>query len=110
VVREGTATETRFDPADLGIPRATPDDLRGADPAFNAKVARRVLAGEQGPVRDIVRLNAAAAIVAAEGAPRPDDLTSALAGAYERTAEAIDSGAATALLDRWITTTQSLTA
>lgn len=108
VVREGTATETRFDPAELGIRRATPDDLRGADPAYNARVAREVLAGQTGPVRDIVRLNAAAAIVAAEGSPTPDGLTAALRQAYERTAETIDSGAATALLDRWIAVTQGL--
>ena len=108
VVREGTATETRFDPADLGIAPATPDDLRGADAPYNARVARAVLAGEQGPVRDIVRLNAAAAIVAADGAPKPDALTDALRAGYERAGEAIDSGAAAALLDRWITVSQGL--
>ena len=59
VVREGTATETAFDPADLGIARSTPAALRGGDAAHNARVARAVLGGEQGPVRDIVALNAA---------------------------------------------------
>ncbi|MCO5996492.1 anthranilate phosphoribosyltransferase [Actinoallomurus rhizosphaericola] len=106
VVRDGTATETVFDPADLGIPRATPDDLRGADAAHNAAVARAVLGGERGPVRDIVGLNAAAALVAAEGAPPTDALTETLAAAYARALEAIDSGAATALLDRWIAATR----
>ncbi|MCW2918601.1 MAG: anthranilate phosphoribosyltransferase [Actinomycetia bacterium] len=110
VVREGTATETAFDPADLGIPPATPDDLRGADAAYNARVARAVFAGEPGPVRDIVRLNAAAAVVAAEGTPAPDKLTEALREAYARSGEAIDSGAATALLERWISFSQSLRA
>jgi anthranilate phosphoribosyltransferase len=71
-------------------------------------IARRILAGEPGPVRDIVRLNAAAAIVAAAGTPVPDRLTPALRLAYERTAEALDSGAAIALLDRWITLTRAL--
>ncbi|GAB3982724.1 anthranilate phosphoribosyltransferase [Actinoallomurus acanthiterrae] len=106
VVRDGTATETVFDPADLGIPRATPDDLRGADAAHNARVAHAVLGGEHGPVRDIVALNAAAALVAAEGTPPADALTAALADAYARALRAIDSGAATALLDRWIAATQ----
>jgi anthranilate phosphoribosyltransferase len=108
VVRDGTATETVFDPADLGIPRTTPDSLRGADATFNARVARAVLAGERGPVRDIVALNAAAALVAAEGAPQAEDLTSALRAAYERALEAIDSGGAAALLDRWVRTTRAL--
>src|SRR5262249_36310869 len=63
----GAVTETSFDPASLGLPRATLDDLRGGDPAHNAAVARSVLAGQAGPVRDIVLLNAAAAITAAEG-------------------------------------------
>ncbi|GAA4625563.1 anthranilate phosphoribosyltransferase [Actinoallomurus vinaceus] len=108
VVRDGTATETVFDPADLGIPRATPDDLRGADAAHNARVARAVLGGEHGPVRDIVALNAAAALVAAEGTPPADALTETLSDAYARALQAIDSGAATALLDRWIAATRRL--
>lgn len=110
VVRDGTATETMFDPADLGIPRATPDDLRGADAAYNARVARAVLGGERGPVRDIVALNAAAAIVAAEGVPPAGALTEALAAAYARAGEAIGSGAAAALLDRWIELSRRLAA
>jgi anthranilate phosphoribosyltransferase len=108
VVRDGTATETSFDPAELGIPAATREDLRGADAAYNAAVARAVFAGEPGPVRDIVRLNAAAAMVAAEGAPPAERLAEALRAGYERAGEAIDSGAAAALLDRWVTVSQSL--
>ncbi|HET6213993.1 MAG TPA: anthranilate phosphoribosyltransferase, partial [Micromonosporaceae bacterium] len=50
----GTVTETTIDAADLGVPRSKPGDLRGADAAYNADVARRVLAGEPGPVRDAV--------------------------------------------------------
>jgi anthranilate phosphoribosyltransferase len=110
VVREGTATETTFDPAELGILPATPDDLRGADAAYNAGVARAVFAGEPGPVRDIVRLNAAAALVAAQGTPPPEKLTPALRDAYARTAEAIDSGAAAALLDRWVSVSRAMRA
>jgi anthranilate phosphoribosyltransferase len=108
VVRDGTATETAFDPADIGIPRTTPERLRGADAVHNARVAREVLEGERGPVRDIVALNAAAALVAADGVPPADALTSALAGAYERAAEAIDSGRASALLGRWVEATRRL--
>ena len=59
-VSRGAVTEHDLDPADLGLPRATIDELRGGDAAHNAEIARRVLAGEKGPVRDIVLLNAAA--------------------------------------------------
>ncbi|HEY7485950.1 MAG TPA: anthranilate phosphoribosyltransferase [Streptosporangiaceae bacterium] len=108
VVRNGTATETTFDPADIGIPRTEPASLRGADAAFNASVARKVFAGEPGPVQDMVRLNAGAALVAAEGAPAANALTDALRDAYERAGAAVESGAAAALLDRWIATSQGL--
>jgi anthranilate phosphoribosyltransferase len=108
VVRDGTATETVFDPADLGIPRTTPDALRGRDAAFNAGVARSVLAGEHGPVRDIVALNAAAALVTSDGAPPAETLTETLRTAYARALEAIDSGRAAALLDRWVAATRRL--
>ena len=64
VARGGTVTETVLDAVDLGLPRAPPGDLRGGDAAFNADVARRLFAGETGPVRDAVLVNAAAAIAA----------------------------------------------
>ncbi|MDX6743205.1 anthranilate phosphoribosyltransferase [Actinocorallia sp. A-T 12471] len=105
-VRDGVVGETVFDPAELGIPRATLADFRGADATFNAGVVHKVLAGEQGPIRDMVRLNAAAALVAAEGAPSPDGLVPALKDAYERAGEAIDSGAARDLLERWVSISQ----
>ncbi|GAA3215960.1 anthranilate phosphoribosyltransferase [Actinocorallia longicatena] len=107
-VRDGAVSQTVFDPAELGIPRSTHEDLKGADAAFNADVVRRVLAGEQGPVRDMVRLNAAAALVADEGAPDAAELVPALKTAYERAGEAIDSGAGAALLTRWATVSQAL--
>ncbi|TDC67716.1 anthranilate phosphoribosyltransferase [Actinomadura sp. GC306] len=108
VVRDGTATETTFDPSDLGIPPAKPEDLRGADAEFNGRVARETFAGRQGPVRDMVLLNAAALITAYDGAPEPAGLTRALRDAYERAAVAIDSGAASTLLDRWVEASQRL--
>ncbi len=107
VVRDGTAAETVFDPSDLGIPPARPEDLRGADAAFNGRVARETFAGAKGPVRDMVLLNAAALITAYEGTP-PPKLTEALGDAFGRAAEAVDSGAASTLLDRWIDTTRQL--
>ncbi|MFD1211700.1 anthranilate phosphoribosyltransferase [Arthrobacter sp. GCM10027362] len=104
-VREGKVTETKLDPLDLGIPRATLEDLRGGDAKANAEVVRRVLAGEKGPVRDAVVLNAAAALVAldpeAEGT-----LEDRLAAALRRATDSIDTGAAAAALDRWVAATQ----
>ena len=77
--------------------------MRGGDATHNAAVARAVLGGEQGPVRDIVLLNAAAALAAAAGVPSPEALPASLADAYARAKEAVDTGMAAALLDRWIT-------
>ncbi|MFI6516602.1 anthranilate phosphoribosyltransferase [Spirillospora sp. NPDC050679] len=108
VVRDGQAVETTFDPADLGIPPAEPEALRGADATFNAQVAREVFGGAKGAVRDMVCLNTAALIAAYEGAPPAEKLTETLRAGYERAAEAIDSGAADALLDRWVSTAQAL--
>ncbi|NKX50248.1 anthranilate phosphoribosyltransferase [Arthrobacter deserti] len=104
-VREGKVTESEFDPLDLGIPRATLDDLRGGDAQANAQVVRQVLAGERGPVRDAVVLNAAAALVALDqdaGAP----LVERMASALRQAAGSVDTGAAAAALERWVAATQ----
>ncbi|MFJ2777788.1 MULTISPECIES: anthranilate phosphoribosyltransferase [unclassified Kitasatospora] len=99
IVRDGVVTEESFDPRQVGIELVGIEALRGADAAYNAEVARRLLAGERGPVRDAVLLNTAAALVALEltGAP----LAEQLAAGIERAAEAIDSGAAQDVLKRW---------
>ncbi|MEU4324353.1 anthranilate phosphoribosyltransferase [Nonomuraea dietziae] len=102
-VREGQVTSVRFDPAALGIPRAAVGDLSGGDAAHNAGVAKEVLGGARGPVRDIVCLNAAAALAAASG-----EGVAGLGAAYERALTAIDSGAATTLLERWATATRTV--
>jgi anthranilate phosphoribosyltransferase len=108
VARDGAVEETRFDPAEIGIGRCQPADLRGGDPATNAAVARSVLAGDPGPVRETVLLNAAAALTAEAGVPAAADLGGALAAGYARAAEAVDTGAAAALLDRWVQASQRL--
>ncbi|EXG80864.1 anthranilate phosphoribosyltransferase [Cryptosporangium arvum] len=100
VVADGSVTETVLDAADLGIPRAAREDLRGADAAFNAKVARSVLAGDRGPVRDAVVLNAAAGIAAYDGFS--GGLEASLRAGLEKAATSIDSGSAGTALDRWI--------
>lgn len=104
-VRGGAVETTTVDPLDLGIPRATLDDLRGGDAAANAAVVRSVLAGDRGPVRDAVVLNAAAALVAldTDGA---GSLSKRLAAGIARAEASIDDGCAQAALDRWIEVTQ----
>jgi anthranilate phosphoribosyltransferase len=104
-VSQGSVTETVVDAADLGIARSTPGDLRGADAAFNSDVARRVLAGEVGPVRDAVLVNAAAALAAHVG--DLTDLPAALAKGLARATASIDSGAAAKALERWIAVAES---
>ncbi|MFG3049725.1 anthranilate phosphoribosyltransferase [Kitasatospora sp. NPDC048239] len=99
IVRDGAVTETVFDPRDLGIELVGIEALRGADPAYNAEVARRLLAGERGPVRDAVLLNAASALVALDLTDAP--LVEQLAVGLERAAAAVDSGAAQDVLKRW---------
>jgi anthranilate phosphoribosyltransferase len=101
-VHDGAVTERMIDAVDLGLPRSVPADLRGGDARYNAAVARAFLAGERGPVRDAVLLNAGAALAAYDGLG--GDLTRALATGLERAAKAVDSGAAATLLERWVTT------
>jgi anthranilate phosphoribosyltransferase len=106
VVSGGTVREEAFDPGSLGVPRATLEDLRGADAAYNAGVARALLAGEQGPVRDAVLLNAAAALAAFDAADAP--LVERLQAGWDRAAASLDSGAAGRLLERWVEVSASL--
>jgi anthranilate phosphoribosyltransferase len=94
-VHDGSATETVLDPATLGFDRATVDDLRGGDADASATIVRTLLAGDTGPRRDVVLLNAGATL---EVAGRAASLEEGIALA----AEAIDSGAAGAALDRWV--------
>ena len=99
-VHDGEVEHSTLDPAELGLAPATADDLRGGEVAHNAEVVRRLVAGEQGPVRDAVLLNAGAAL--AVHAAEPGDVPTRLAAGIERARESVDSGAASALLDRWV--------
>ena len=106
VYADGTVRQRELDPGHLGIPRAAVSDLVGGDAATNAGVVRDLLDGRTGPVRDIVTLNAAAALVAYDG-PVADDLEDQLAGALTRARDAIDSGAGKAKLEAWVASTRS---
>ncbi len=100
LVHDGIVTPTSIDPAALGLAVARPEDLRGGDVQHNADVVRRVLAGEGGPVRDAVLLNAAAALAVYADPAAPAE--EALPVALSRATEAVDSGQAQAVLDRWV--------
>ena len=110
-VSRGFVTEHDLDPADLGIARADIRSLLGADPQHNAGVARAVLSGEPGPVRDVVLLNAAAGLVAWELSRDPElqqvPIVDRLRVQYDRAGSVVDSGAAAAKLDQWAAATQA---
>jgi len=107
-VRGGTVVTHRLDARELGIAAATLEDLRGDDAKYNASVVRSVLGGDPGPVRDTVLLNASAALVAADAAVAEptSGLEDRLRAGLERAADAVDSGAAAAVLDRWAAATE----
>jgi anthranilate phosphoribosyltransferase len=89
----GRVATLSIDPAELGIARAAPADLRGGDAQRNAEIVRGVLAGERGPCRDIVCVNAAAALLVARAAAD-------LAAGLRLAGESIDSGAARERLEK----------
>jgi anthranilate phosphoribosyltransferase len=103
VVHEGEVVEHSVDPVRLGLPVGTIEGLRGGDADHNADVVRRLLAGETGPVRDAVVLNAGAAL--AVHAAEEGSVLERLAAGMERAVDALDSGAAQATLERWVAAT-----
>ena len=107
VYADGSVVRRELDPLKLGVPRATISDLVGGDAVANAQVVRDVVAGQPGPIRDVVVLNAAAALVA-YGKPAPARLENDFADELERARQAIDSGTAESKLQEWIAVTQSL--
>jgi anthranilate phosphoribosyltransferase len=106
VVRDGKVDRYSFDPRDIGIERVPIEALRGGDADHNADVARRLLAGETGPVRDAVLLNSAAALTASQPAGT-GTLEERIAANLGRAAESIDSGAARETLRRWAAATNA---
>ena len=93
--RDGFVRTYDVAPEDFGLPRASIEDLKGGEAEENAEIIRSVLAGESGPRRDIVLLNAAAAIVAGAAAEDFDE-------GIEKAARAIDNGRAREKLDALI--------
>ena len=100
-LENGEVTEFEVTPGDLGVSVASADSIRATSAEHSARIARSVLSGESGPARDVVLLNAAAALVAA-------DRSDSLASGVELAARSIDSGDAQARLDAVVDLSQSL--
>lgn len=90
--KDGTVTRFTITPEDAGLPRATLADIQGGDAEVNAAALRALLNGEKGPYRDIVLMNAAAALVVS-------DKAETLKQGAEIAATVIDEGRALAALD-----------
>ena len=100
--RAGAVNTFYIHPADVGLPKAAPEALRGGDAGRNAAIAKAVLAGERGATRDIVLLNTAASLLIAGAVDRVENgLTQA--------AEAIDSGRAAAVLEKLVVVSNAST-
>jgi anthranilate phosphoribosyltransferase len=100
-VRDGVVTAGTITPDELDLPRVRPEDLLGGDLDTNVRIAEEVLAGDEGPAADAVALNAAAALVVA-------DIASDLGAGVARAREALSSGAAKELRDRWVARAREL--
>ena len=100
-VGRGEPRAYRVTPEEVGLDRAEPDAVPGGDPAENAAIARAIFDGQAGPARDLTLLNAGAAIYAGG---RADSIAAGVAVA----AEAVDSGAARAAVERFVATTRKV--
>jgi len=100
-VREGTVRTYEITPEEFGVQRGTLDDISGGDAAANAAIITQILEGRKSPRRDVVLLNAAAALVAASRANH-------LAEALPLASKSIDSGAAAGKLEALVRFTNAI--
>lgn len=106
MIAEGRVHRTVLDPTALGLKPAAFHDLTGGDAQHNAQVVRDVVGGAEGPVRDIVVLNAAAALLAYRGISTVQDLSDQMRGPLRDAQDAIDSGRAARTLADWVAASQ----
>ena len=106
-IGQGEISSDLIDPTEFGISKSPLSELVGGDAQFNADVSRAIFKGEKGAPRDAVALNAAAAIAAYKG-EFTKSLAERLQDGYVEATKAIDSGAATTLLTKWVTASQRL--
>lgn len=108
-VAGGEICELHLTPEELGLARSPLESLRGGDAAANAEVTRRLFAGEKGPVRDAVVLNAGAAVALAQSGPGiPADPVAAIRTGMDTVESVLDSGRAAEQLDAWVRATRDL--
>lgn len=101
VIARGQSRLVEIDPQRWGIGRSPIESLRGGSADVNARLLREILDGKTGPMRDVVLLNAAAAVIAFEGRALDVDVDELFMQALTKVAQAIDEGSATTLLERW---------
>ena len=106
-IGQGEISSDLIDPTEFGISKSPLSELVGGDAQFNADVSRAIFKGEKGAPRDAVALNAAAAIAAYRG-EFTKSLAERMQDGYVEAIKAIDSGAATTLLTKWVTVSQRL--
>ena len=109
IIGEGEIKSDRIDAKDFGIDNGPLEAIVGGDAAENAEISKAIFKGERGAPRDAVLLNAAAAIAAFEGNFN-QDIRTRLSDGLVRATAAVDSGAATDLLNRWAALTQEISA
>lgn len=108
LISGGEVKTTEINPADLGLHPANLSELTGGKPEYNAQVVRETLNGKPGAIRDIVLLNAAAALLAYDGPQLETPLIDQIESRIAKAAEAIDSGQASEKLDHWIAVCKEL--
>jgi len=108
-VRDGSVSVRSVEPTRMGLAVSPTSALRGGDPAFNAGVVRDVFGGASGPVRDAVVLNAglALALTGTDSGSSDEAFETDVRAGMERASAAIDSGAASRLVDAWVAATRS---
>ena len=109
VVGDDEIKSERIEPEDFGLERAPLEAIVGGDAAENARISMAIFHGERGAPRDAVLLNAAAAIAAYEG-EGGKDIRARMNEGMERAKNALDSGAALNLVQKWAALTQEISA
>ncbi len=102
IISDSRVHRTTLNPLELGLEAASPADLTGGDAAHNATVVEEMVAGKTGPIRDIVVLNAAAALLSFRGVSAVVPLVEQMLEAKQDVEAALDTGASASTLERWV--------
>lgn len=102
VISDSRVHRTTLNPLELGLEAAAPSDLTGGDAAHNATVVEEVVDGKTGPIRDIVVLNAAAALLSFRGVSAAVPLVEQMQETMQDVEAALDTGATASTLERWV--------